>query len=225
MRLSPTTVNLGRESCSRFGNRDGAYIDAELAPFRRSLGDEECVLPSESRPPIAWVWISSLSALRVGVACRLSPVEANEAIAGETLLAGAAGMEARFARLAFRDSSPMTGNAVFLGEDGADVVGARVWRMASSSIHHSVPSSDGPAVRAIRGPPGDRQMTGAEMGFWYPLGRWGAEDLQRWRRLRSGLHAAIGDVGPVKKARAQLNVGGKKQRGEREIPAHIPPWK
>ena len=126
MRLSPTTVNFGRDSWSLLGNRDGAYIDAELVPFRRSLGDVERILSLESKLLIASTWISSLSALRGGVACRLSSVEANEAITGEALLAGAAGMEARFARLACRISSSMAGGAALLSEDRALVVGARV---------------------------------------------------------------------------------------------------
>lgn len=126
MRLSPTTVNFGRDSWSLLGNRDGAYIDAELAPFHRSLGDGGRILSSKSRSLIVSVCGSSLPALRVGVACRLSAGEASEAIGGEALPSGAAGMEARFARLACR-ISPMAGSAVLLGEDRAFVVGARVW--------------------------------------------------------------------------------------------------
>lgn len=215
-RLSPTTVNFGRDSCSRLGNREGAYIDAELAPFRRSLGDVDRILSSESRSLVASVWISSLSALRLGVACLLSYVRATEAMAGDALPAGVAGMEARFARLACRISSPMAGGAAFLDGDDTLVVGAREW-LSSSSIHHSAASWDGPAVRAIRGPVRRSAEASAQAG--------GNGPLKICSGSRSGLHAAIGDIGACEGSSPQLRIVKKKQRGEREIPARIPPGK
>ena len=115
MILSPTTVNWGRGS-SRLVSRDGAYIDAELSPFRLWLGDISRSVSSASDSPAASLRISSLSALQPfgergfgerGFGEHGSPAGSTEATAGEAPLSEG-GIDARFARLDCR-LSPMAG--------------------------------------------------------------------------------------------------------------------